>query len=54
MRLENREKEAIIVWAEPTFFLNLEKVVSIKKKQIKKQIALDDISSDDESDTEVK
>ena len=51
-RAEAREKEAIIVKAEIEKFLK--KAVSIKKKQIKKQIALDDISIDDESDTEVK
>ena len=44
-------KEAIIVKAE---LEKKKKASSIKKKQIKKQIALDDISSDDESDTEVK
>ena len=32
----------------------LKKAVSIKKKQIKKKIAVDDISSDDEGDMEVK
>ena len=32
----------------------LKKAVSIKKKEIKKQIALDDVSSDDESITEIK
>ena len=32
----------------------LKKASSIKQRQIKHQVALDDISSDDESDTEVK
>jgi hypothetical protein len=53
MRADNREKEAIIVKAELEKKI-LKKASSIKKKQIKQQIALDDISSDDESDTEVK
>jgi hypothetical protein len=53
MRAETREKEAIIVKAELEKKI-LKKASTIQKKQIKKQIALDDISSDDESDTEVK
>ena len=52
-RKEVREKEAIIVKAELEKKI-LKKASTIQKKQIKKQIALDDISSDDESDTEVK
>lgn len=52
-RKEVREKEAIIVKAELEKKI-LKKASSIKKRQIKHQVALDDISSDDESDTEVK
>jgi hypothetical protein len=53
MRADTREKDAIIVKAELEKKI-LKKASSIKKRQIKQQIALDDISSDDESDTEVK
>lgn len=53
MRAETREKEAIIVKAELEKKI-LKKASSIKKRQIKHQVALDDISSEDESDTEVK
>lgn len=53
MRAETREKEAIVVKAELEKKI-LKKASTIQKKQIKKQIALDDISSDDDSDTEVK
>ena len=52
-RAETREKEAIIVKAELEKKI-LKKASSIKKRQIRHQVALDDISSDDESDTEVK
>ena len=52
-RAETREKEATIVKAELEKKI-LKKASSIKKRQIKYQVALDDISSDDESDTEVK
>ena len=52
-RAEAREKEAIIVKAEIEKMV-LKQAVSIKKQQIRKQIALNDTSSYDEGDTEVK
>jgi predicted trehalose synthase len=53
MRADKREQDAIVVKAELEKKI-LKKASSIKKRQIKHQVALDDISSDDESDTEVK
>lgn len=53
IRKEAREKEAELKKIEIEEKI-VKKAVSIKKKEIKKQLILDDVSSDDESITEIK
>ncbi len=52
-RKDAREKEAEVKKVEIEEKI-IKKAVSIKKKEIKKQLILDDVSSDDESITEIK
>jgi hypothetical protein len=53
MRAEARDEEAVVKKAEIEEKI-VKKAISIKKKEIKKQIVLDEVSSDDESIEEIK